>query len=171
MGDGSFGGNANRQLWYDPTASRRTHCNFPGPQDLCRYGSTGNYFLIMPGVKRIEMTVRKNWEMPKMGDQGKLRFRAEFYNTLNTPGFGAPNNIGYLSNSSVTPDAPRVGEIRNLSCPMRLTQFGMTLCFLRVIGDTGKPPTSACARPPHTHRVTGNVRWLARHSMAPDRPR
>ncbi len=85
---------ANRQLWYDPTASRRTHCNFPGAQNLCRYGSAGNYFLIMPGVKRIEMTLRNNWEIPKMGEQAKLRFRAEFYNALDTPGFGAPNNIG-----------------------------------------------------------------------------
>ena len=58
-----------------------------------------------------------------MGDQGKLRFRAEFYNALNTPGFGPPNNIGYLSNSSVTPDDPRVDEIRSLSLPVRLTQF------------------------------------------------
>ena len=77
----------------------------------------------MPGVKRIEMTVRKKWEIPKMGEQDKLRFRAEFYNALDTAGFGAPNNIGYLSNNSVTPDAPRVGEIRSLSLRVRLTQF------------------------------------------------
>ena len=129
ISSGSLGDQASRQLWYDPTAFLRTDCNLPGRQDLCHYGNSGNYILDMPGVKKLDLTVQKNWKIPYLGDQGRLQFRAEAYNATNTPVFGAPNNISYSSNNSVTPDAPRVGEIRSLLNPMRIISFGLKLYF------------------------------------------
>jgi hypothetical protein len=47
----------------------------------------------------------------------------------NTPYFGQPNNLGFVNANSVTPDAPRVGEIRSLRASMRVLQFGLKLSF------------------------------------------
>jgi len=37
--------------------------------------------------------------------------------------------LGYATNDSIIPDAPRTGEIRSLRQPMRLFQFGLKLYF------------------------------------------
>ena len=29
------------------------------------------------GVKKLDLTVQKNWKIPYLGDQGRLQFRAE----------------------------------------------------------------------------------------------
>ena len=73
--------------------------------------------------------VPKNWTIKPLGEAGRLQFRTEFFNALNTPQFGAPNNIGWSSATSVAPDAPQMGEIRSLALPMRIIQFGMKLYF------------------------------------------
>ena len=128
VGDGKLA-DPSRQLWYDPTAFRRTDCNIPGRPDLCHYGNAANYILDMPSVRKLDLTVQRNWALPWLGDQGRLQFRAEAYNATNTPIFGTPNNISYASNNSVTPDGSRVGEIRSLLQPMRIVSFGLKLYF------------------------------------------
>jgi hypothetical protein len=59
----------------------------------------------------------------------KLQFRAESFNTTNTPYFGAPGGITFSSLSSTTPDGPRDGEIRSLRTSMRIVQFGLKFFF------------------------------------------
>jgi len=73
--------------------------------------------------------VGKNWPLQRLGDQGRLQFRAEAFNALNSPQFGRPNGIGWVGLDAVAPDAPRVAEIRNLRQPMRTFQFGVKLYF------------------------------------------
>ena len=58
-----------------------------------------------------------------------MQFRAETFNAFNMPYFGQPNNLGFVSLNSITPDAPRVGEIRTLSGAMRVMQFGVKFSF------------------------------------------
>ena len=53
-----------------------------------------------------------------------MQFRAEAFNAFNTPQFGAPNGLSWVSSDSLVPDGPRVGEIRSLRQPMRIFQFG-----------------------------------------------
>ena len=67
--------------------------------------------------------------MRRLGEAGRLQFRVEAFNAFNTPQFGAPNGLGWVSQDSIVPDAPRVGEIRNLRQPMRIFQFGIKLYF------------------------------------------
>jgi hypothetical protein len=116
-------------LWFDPSAFRRTDCNIPNRLDLCHYGNAGNGILVSPGTKTADLSIGKNWALPGLGDQGRLQFRGEAFNALNTPQFGTPNGLSYAGLDSVVPDAPRVGEIRSLRTPMRIFQVALKLYF------------------------------------------
>jgi hypothetical protein len=129
VADGRLGSEASRKLWYDPTAFRRTDCNIPGRQDLCHYGNAGNGILVSPGTKMLDLAIAKNWALPGLGDQGRLQFRGEAFNALNTPQFGTPNGLSYAGLDSIVPDAPRVGEIRSLRNPMRIFQVALKVYF------------------------------------------
>jgi hypothetical protein len=127
--DGRLFAGATRARWYDPTAFRRTDCNIPNRLDLCHYGNSAQNPLVAPGQKVIDLSLYKNWKMGFLGETGRLQFRAEFFNTLNTPQFGEPAGIGFSSLDSIVPDAPRMADIRSLRLPMRVVQFGLKLYF------------------------------------------
>jgi len=129
IADGRLFGNATRQLWYDPTAFRRTDCNIPNRADLCHYGNAGNGILVSPGTKTLDASFAKNWRLPMLGEQGRLQLRAEAFNAFNTPQFGRPNGLSYAGIDSVIPDAPRVGEIRSIRTSMRIFQLALKVYF------------------------------------------
>jgi hypothetical protein len=129
VADGRLFDQATRALWYDPTAFRRTDCNIPGRLDLCHYGNSAQAPLTSPGQRVLDLSIYKNWRINALGEAGRLQFRVESFNTLNTPQFGQPTNIGFASLDSVIPDAPRQAEIRSLRLPMRILQFGLKLYF------------------------------------------
>lgn len=126
--DGRLGDAASRQMWYDITAFRRTSCNINGRPDLCHYGNAAMDAMVSPGGQNVDFSVYKNWRLP-LGEQGRLQFRAEFFNLFNHPNFGQPGGISYTSLNSVIPDGPRNGEIRSLRNPMRIIQFGAKIYF------------------------------------------
>jgi hypothetical protein len=129
IADGRLGSAATRQLWFDPTAFRRTDCNIPTRPELCKYGNAGNGILVSPGMKTFDLSVGKNWALPMLGEQGRLQFRGEAFNAFNTPQFGRPNGLGWVGIDSIVPDAPRVGEIRSLRTNMRIFQVALKLYF------------------------------------------
>jgi hypothetical protein len=79
-----------------------------------------------PGQRNLDFSLAKNLNVT---ERAKLQFRSEFFNAFNTPYFSDPNNIGFSTINSITPDAPRVGEIRSLRTSMRIVQFGLKLSF------------------------------------------
>ncbi|MGH9842501.1 MAG: TonB-dependent receptor domain-containing protein [Blastocatellia bacterium] len=129
VADGRLGDAATREKWFDPTAFRRTECNIPNRADLCHYGNAGPGILTSPGQRTFDLSVYKNWRMAAISEVTRLQFRAEFFNAFNTPQFGQPNGIGWVTSDSIIPDAPRMGEIRGLRLPMRVIQFGLKLYF------------------------------------------
>jgi hypothetical protein len=129
VADGRLGSAATRQLWFDPAAFRRTDCNIPNHPELCHYGNAAPDALISPGANVFDLSLGKNWAIPQMGERGRLQFRAEAFNAFNTPQFGVPNGLSYLSLDSIVPDGPRVGEIRSLRQSMRIFQMGLKLYF------------------------------------------
>lgn len=118
--------NASRDLWYDPTAFQRVNCNIASRPDLCHYGNSGRNILVSPGQRNIDFSLFKNF---RITERVKLQFRGEAFNAFNTPFFGQPNNLGFVSLASITPDAPRVGEIRSLRAAMRVMQLGLKISF------------------------------------------
>jgi hypothetical protein len=120
--------NPTRQQWFDPSAFRRTDCNVAAHPEWCHYGNAGYGILTSPGAQSLDYSVYKNWKLP-LGEQGRLQFRAEFFNLFNHPNFGQPNGIGWSTPNSYIPDATRMGEIRSLRLPMRVIQFGAKVYF------------------------------------------
>ncbi|HUQ93672.1 MAG TPA: TonB-dependent receptor [Bryobacteraceae bacterium] len=118
--------NPSRRLWFDPTAFQRVTCNIPSRQDLCHYGNAGRNILVSPGQRTLDASGFKNFSLT---ERFKLQFRAELFNALNTPYFGAPGNLSFVSPTSVVPDGPRMGEIRSLRSAMRIIQFGLKLYY------------------------------------------
>ena len=116
----------DRQLMFDPTAFRRVTCNIPGRTDLCHFGNSGVGIIRDLPQHNLDFSMFKNFNIT---ERFKLQFRSEFFNAFNTPYFGDPNNIGFISVNSTTPDAPRMGEVRGLRNPMRIIQFGLKLFF------------------------------------------
>ena len=129
LADGRLFDAASRQLWYDPSAFRRTECNIQNHPELCHYGNAAGDALITPGLHTFDLSLGKNWKFRPLGEGGRLQFRAETFNAFNTPQFGQPNGLSYATNDSITPDGPRVGEVRGLRQPMRIFQFGLKLYF------------------------------------------
>jgi hypothetical protein len=126
IADGRLGDKADRQLWYDPTAFRRTDCNLINHPELCHYGNAAPDALVSPGLHTFDLSGGKNWVIK---EKMRVQFRAEAFNAFNTPQFGRPNNLGWASPDSLIPDAPRVGEIRSLRQPMRIYQMGLKFYF------------------------------------------
>ncbi|MEO8131100.1 MAG: hypothetical protein ABI822_28635, partial [Bryobacteraceae bacterium] len=118
--------NASRALWYNPLAFQRVNCNIASRPDLCHYGNSGRNIMDSPGQRNIDFSFFKNFAVT---ERVKVQFRAEAFNAFNTPFFGQPNNLGFVSLNSITPDAPRVGEIRTLRAAMRVMQLGLKISF------------------------------------------
>lgn len=118
--------NGSRQLWFDPSAFQRVTCNNPARLDLCHFGNAGRNILVSPGQRSLDGSAFKNFTIT---ERIRLQFRTELFNALNTPWFGQPNNLGFVNPASVTPDGPRVGEIRSLRSAMRIIQFGLKVNF------------------------------------------
>jgi len=118
--------NPTRKLWFDPQAFSRNTCDIPERLDLCHIGSAGYNLFDSPGQRNLDFSLYKNFNLT---ESMKLQFRSEFFNTFNTPYFGAPRGISYSNSTQLTPDGTRDGEIRSLRTPMRIIQFGLKLFF------------------------------------------
>ena len=112
----------SRQLWFNPAGFQRVTCNISSRPDLCHWGSAGPNILNAPSDRNLDFSMSKNF---RITESVKLQFRAEAFNAFNHPWFGNPNGIGFINQNSLKPDAPRVGEIRGLTAPMRTLQLGL----------------------------------------------
>jgi hypothetical protein len=118
--------NPSRQLWFNPSAFQRVTCLIPSRLDLCHFGNSGRNILDTPGQRNLDVSGFKDF---RITERYSVQFRAEFFNALNTPYFGAPNNLSFAGLNSIVPDGPRVGEIRSLRTNMRIVQFALKLYF------------------------------------------
>ena len=118
--------NPTRKLFYDPTAFQRVTCNIPERLDLCHFGNSGRNILNTPSQNNVNFSAFKNFQV---SERFSVQFRAELFNAFNTPYFGAPRGIGFVSQDSIVPDTSRIGEVRSIRTDMRVIQFGLKLYF------------------------------------------
>ncbi len=93
-------------------------------QPLGYFGNVGRNTLIRPGQVNLNLSFIKD---NQLGEGKNLEFRAELFNFLNHPNFGAPGN-NVFSNAAGTLD-PGVGRITTTSTTMRQIQLGLKLIF------------------------------------------
>jgi hypothetical protein len=77
----------------------------------------------------LDGSIFRNFQIRRLGDAGRLQFRLEAFNATNTPHFGQPNGISFVSATTVVPDGPPQGVITKLLAPMRTVQLGLKLYF------------------------------------------
>ncbi len=105
-------GNPNQ--WYNPNA-------FILPV-AGTYGSVGRGVYTGPGLADLDVSVMK---MTTLRERMKLQFRAEFFNILNHPNFGVPNDTVF-SGTSFNASA---GLITSTATNSRQIQFALKLMF------------------------------------------
>ena len=93
-------------------------------QPLGFFGNIGRNTMIRPGQLNLNLSLTKD---NRVGEGKNLEFRAELFNFLNHPNFGAPNN-NVFQDATGTLD-PNAGRITTTSTPMRKIQLGLKLIF------------------------------------------
>jgi hypothetical protein len=108
----------NPAQWFDPTAFA-----LPPAGEL---GNAPRNFLIGPALRDLDFSLLKDTAVPRISEQFRVQFRAEFFNILNHANFGQPAAGAFVSGGAINPTA---GQITNLAVPMRQIQFALKLVF------------------------------------------
>ena len=109
IGDGTLpSGQRSIDRWFDTGAFT--------VQPQYTYGNSGRNILRGPGVTNLDFSLAKYFQIK---EGMRLQFRAEAFNTSNTPAFGNPN-------ANIT--GAGVGQITSAGEPRRV-QFGLKLLF------------------------------------------
>lgn len=103
--------NGNIDRWFDTNA-------FVFPAQYT-FGNAGRGYLTGPGTKTLDFSLQRNFRLP-INDTSRLEFRAEAFNSFNTPQFGIPG---------ATLQTPQFGVIGGTASPNRQLQFGLRLIF------------------------------------------
>jgi len=119
-------------LWFDPCAFSLPAAGF--------LGNAGRNSMRGPGLTNVDFSVSKDTPLPKLGEGGKLEFRAEFFNILNHANFATPE-VGvadYPSAAVIFPGSPTsiteqrlpsVAQILKTSTTSRQIQLSLRLLF------------------------------------------
>jgi hypothetical protein len=91
-------GNPNN--WFNPLMF--------GEQPLGTEPNTPRDILRGPGVTEWDFSLNKDTKLRFLGEQGNLQFRAEVFNVMNHPNFGAPSNAVFGG----TTNSPAGGHIQ-----------------------------------------------------------
>jgi hypothetical protein len=89
-------------------------------------GNLGRNTLSSPGIITFDWTMIKSTALPRLGENAKLEFRAEFFNLFNRPNFGVPN-LSVFDRSGVLKQT--AGQITSTAQSSRQIQFALRLAF------------------------------------------
>jgi hypothetical protein len=119
-----FAPNPTPSRWYDPASFIMAS---PG-----QFGNVGRNFLTTPHFRTLDFSVHKQFRMP-YSEHHLLQFRAEAFNVLNHPVWGAPS--GNILAGAAFPGAPSnaarsgFGVISTTAAAMRQIQLGLKYSF------------------------------------------
>ena len=83
------------------------------------FGNSGRNVIIGPGVHRWDLGIYKDFQVPPLGEAGRIQFRAELFNAFNGANFAQPGSaLG----------TPAFGRITS-SEPARQVQFALKVFF------------------------------------------
>ena len=123
------GFNQNLQHWFNigaldfsGTCPASGLVDLTGPGNPVKaFGNAPRYYsnIRVPGVNNIDFSLQKDFRIPK-GEQTRLSFRADLYNAINHPQFGAPNS---------DPTVGNFGTVTYTAINSRTVQLGLHLYF------------------------------------------
>jgi hypothetical protein len=108
----------------------------PGPNGTYypRIGNEGRNSVYGPGITTMDVSFVKNTAVRKLGELGRVEFRAEAFNALNHPNFQVPARASSViykasANPAVAGAVSSLPLLTVTSTPERQIQFGLKLIF------------------------------------------
>lgn len=92
------------------------------------FGNLGRGVIYGPGQHNMDMAIIRNIRVGGLSETGTVQFRAEFFNTFNTPQFASQTTTQF-STSITQVGAPSFGQITGTTVEPRLIQFGLKYMF------------------------------------------
>ena len=84
------------------------------------YGTLGRNILFGPGFSNIDTSLAKGWRLPFLGEQGKVEYRFEAFNTLNAT---------QLANPTTGLTNPNFGKITSTAGDPRILQMALKVAW------------------------------------------
>jgi hypothetical protein len=107
-------------LYFDPCAFTLQSAGF--------LGNAGRNILRGPGLANLDFSLVKDTALRRLGEGGRLEFRAEFFNIFNRPNFGMPSN-SVLSGTQGSTPLSTAGIITSTATKSRQIQIALKVIF------------------------------------------
>ncbi len=92
------------------------------------FGNLGRGVVYGPGQHNMDMSIFKDTKVGGLSEAGTVQFRAEFFNTFNTPQFASQTTTQF-STAITQVNAPNFGQVTATTVSPRLIQFGLKYTF------------------------------------------
>lgn len=94
-------------------------------------GNVSRNSLIGPGLVELDFSVEKAAKLPFLGEGGALQFRAEFFNIINHPNLGMPNDGVFSGTTSDVTEVPlsTAGVITNTIGTSRQVELSLKIIW------------------------------------------
>lgn len=92
------------------------------------FGTLGRGVVYGPGQHNMDMAIYKDIKVGGLSEGGSVQFRAEFFNTFNTPQFATQTTVQF-STAITQVNAPNFGQVTATTVSPRIIQFGLKYTF------------------------------------------
>lgn len=103
-------------------------CPAPAIGNGTGFGTLGRGVVYGPGQHNMDMSIFKDTRVGGLSESGIVQFRAEFFNTFNTPQFASQTTTQFSTTISQI-GAPTFGHITATTVSPRIIQFGLKYIF------------------------------------------
>ena len=103
-------------------------CSAPAVGNGTGFGTLGRGVVYGPGQHNMDMSIFKDTHVGGLSESGTVQFRAEFFNTFNTPQFASQTTTQF-STTITQIGAPSFGQITATTVSPRIIQFGLKYIF------------------------------------------
>jgi hypothetical protein len=126
VGDIETSGSVNSRI--DNFFNASAFCSAPAIGNGTGFGTLGRGVVYGPGQHNMDMSIFKDTRVGGLSESGMVQFRAEFFNTFNTPQFASQTTTQFSTTISQI-GAPTFGHITATTVSPRIIQFGLKYVF------------------------------------------
>lgn len=98
-------------------------------QPAGQLGNVGRGALIGPNLRSFDLSLMKNFALPRIGEAGNLQFRLETFNLANRANFGPPGLTAFAGTAATETPLASFGLVRSTVTSARQIQLGLRLSF------------------------------------------